>query len=81
MRKVTKTQAQKVLAEVQEMAREFGASDAATLRDRHHEELPSGCWSIDLEGGSDDWAYTFVTKVPGVFVEAINHCIIGIYPA
>lgn len=81
MRKVTKTQANAVLAEVKEMASQFGASDAATLRDHHHEELRPGCWSIDLEGGSEDWAYTFVTKVPGVYVEAINHCIIGVYPA
>lgn len=74
---MNKATATKVLREVQ--AR-FGAD--AALYGADHEELPKGSFSIALEGATVDfWPGRFVTAVPGVFVEPINSCIIGLYDA
>ena len=81
MSKVSKAKAEKVLAELQEIADKYGISNGPNLRDHHHEELRPGSWSIDWEEGPEGWCYDFTTKVPGVFVEAINHCIIGVHAA
>jgi hypothetical protein len=49
--------------------------------DHNHEELPEGSWSICFEGGMDQWAGRFQTKVPGVHTEAILGCILGVFDA
>lgn len=78
---MNKTKALKVLAEVQKYVGEAGAYGPA-LMDYTHEEISPGSWSICFEGGGpEDWAYHFRTEVPGVFVEPIMGCILGVYDA
>ena len=68
--------AEKVLEEV----KAFTQEGEPMLFDADHEELSEGSWSICLEIGWD-WTYNFRTKVPGVFVEPINNCILGVFEA
>lgn len=59
------------------------------LSDHTHEELPIGSASIGWEGVAFDWPYTWsqtaeaqaLARTMGVTFEAINGCILGIYPA
>ena len=72
-----------VLAEVQNFVGVTEGYSAPQLMDCDHEGLPEGSWSICFEGGGkvEDWALHFRTQVPGVFVEPINHVILGVYDA
>jgi hypothetical protein len=74
--------AEKVLAEVQKYVGEDGPN-GPLLMDHNHEELSEGSWSICYEGGGgpENWTYHFRTEVPGVFVEPIMSCILGVYEA
>lgn len=72
-----------VLAEVQNFVGVTEGYSAPQLMDNDHEGLSEGSWSICFEGGGnvEDWALHFRTKVPGVFVEPINSCILGVHDA
>lgn len=62
-----------------------------TLYGHDHEDLPVGSWSIAWEGGApDEWTYDMSGKLADrvreatggrVFIEPINNCILGVYPA
>jgi hypothetical protein len=61
-----------------------------TLCDHEHEELRPGSWSIFWEGGNapDEWVFSEklaenVRRVTDnrVFIEPINGCVLGVYPA
>jgi hypothetical protein len=63
-----------------------------TLCTHEREELRPGCWSIFWEGGDapDEWVYDesgdLARRVHAltdgrVFIEPINNCILGVYPA
>ena len=55
------------------------------IYDADHQELKPGSWSIVWEGPEWDWpealssAWNTLKRVPGVFVEPINHYSVGIY--
>lgn len=61
-----------------------------TLTDHTHEGLSKGSWSIFWEGAVEEWTYDAsgklaerVRKATGgrVFIEPINTCILGVFPA
>jgi hypothetical protein len=71
-------------------AKTYTEMDATpTLTDHNHENLSPGCWSIFWEGHApEDWVMSealdaAVREATGgrVFIEPINTCILGIYPA
>ena len=76
-----KETALKVLEEVRAYVGDSDPEYGPKLMDHNHEELSEGSWSICYEGGGgpEDWAYFFESKVPGVFVEPINTCILGVH--
>lgn len=78
---MNKNKAMKVLVEVKEkFAAEIGPGAVPMLFPAEHEGLSRGSWSIAWEGsGIDFWPGSFETSVPGVFVEPINVCTIGLY--
>ena len=77
---MNKAKALKVLAEVQTYVGDSDPNYGPLLMDHNHEELSEGSWSICYEGGGpENWAYSFQSKVHGVFVEPINTCILGVF--
>lgn len=78
---MNKRTANKVLAELEATHAEFIAAGFGrpTLRDADHEGLPKGSFSIDWELGPENWSSSFFCTVPGVYVEAINHWLMGVY--
>lgn len=80
---MNKRTALKVLVEVKtKFAAEISDGCVPMLYAADHEELSPGSWSIAWEGsGRDFWPGSFETSVPGVFVEPINVCTIGLYDA
>jgi hypothetical protein len=71
-------------------AKTYPEMDATpTLTDHNHEGLRPGCWSIFWEGNApEDWVMSdaldaAVRKATDgrVFIEPINNCILGIFPA
>lgn len=79
---MNKATATKVLEEVRAFVGVSEGYSAPQLMDNDHEGLQEGSWSICFEGGNvEDWAYHFRTAVPGVFVEPINHVILGVHDA
>lgn len=69
----------------------YRAMDATpTLCGHEHECLPKGCWSIFWEGGDapEEWVHSDAladnvrAATDGrVFIEPINSCILGVFPA
>jgi hypothetical protein len=72
-------------------AKSYADMDATpTLCDHKHENLSKGSWSIFWEGGNapDEWVFSEqlaenVRKATEgrVFIEPINSCILGVFPA
>lgn len=71
-------------------AKTYAEMDATpTLCDHEHEGLRPGCWSIFWEGNApENWVFSDALRdavraaTDGrVFIEPINNCILGIYPA
>lgn len=78
---MNKAKATRVLKEVRAYVGESDPENGPQLMGADHEGLSKGSWSICFEGGMDMWPVTFESNVPGVFVEAINGCIMGVYDA
>ncbi|ATE85471.1 hypothetical protein SEA_OZZIE_67 [Streptomyces phage Ozzie] len=85
MSKVTREQAEQVLAKLEEL---YPLDKGYFfLADHDHEGLPEGSWSIALEGW--DWTYEVSERQhtnpedfpEGVFLEPIASWCLGIYPA
>jgi hypothetical protein len=78
---MNKRTALKVLAEVQAYVGD-NSDNGPKLYGADHEGLSRGSWSIAYEGGGpESWACSFESKVPGVFVEPILGCILGVFNA
>jgi hypothetical protein len=79
---MNKATATKVLREVQAYVGDTDPNYGPQLMDHNHEGLSKGSWSICYEGGGpESWACSFESKVPGVFVEPIMGCILGVFNA
>lgn len=82
--KVTRKQAEAVLADIKATYASYitAPTDGPQLRTNDHEELPTGCWSIDWEEGPTDWTldYSQARSGQGQLLEPINHIILGVYP-
>lgn len=83
---VSRKTAEAVLADLKTWAPQYAehAASGPNLRDNDHEELPEGCWSIDWEEGPYEWTYDYSLQAagahPGLLLEPINGCILGVYP-
>lgn len=71
--KVTREQAEAVLAEVKKQyASQIHGDHAPVLRQGNWEYLNNDTFSIDWEGGPESWAFEFKSEVPDIYVEACN---------
>lgn len=86
MDKVTKAQAEKVLATLKAKWPEsngYSHLDGPTLYPAEHEGMEYGRWSIAWEGAPEDWCFiaSMEIKVPGVHLESMTSWCLGLYPA
>jgi hypothetical protein len=82
---VSKEQAEQVLQVVREHIGFSDPVEGPQLYPAEHEEMPDGCWSIAYEGWTGDTPWTYdvpAEKLPaGVYVEAMYHWCLGVFPA
>lgn len=79
---ISRKTAEAIRADIAEHFREGREDLGPNLRAHDHEELPEGCWSIDWEGGPEDWAIRYADKVrrTDILLEPIYSFILGLYP-
>lgn len=78
---VPRKQAETLLLLIKQHYNTWPQTSGPNLRDHNHEELQPGSWSIDWDGGPDEWAYTAYEFLPqGLLYEPINAFILGVHP-